>query len=78
MEEEAKLIKEKEKEEEKLRKEEDKKLKEQERERSKLEREKEKARKNNPAYKSGKKVVNKTADKMINKGLNALLKGVFK
>ena len=78
MEEEAKLIKEKEKEEEKLRKEEDKKLKEQERERAKLEREKEKARKNNPAYKLGKKVVNKTADKMINKGLNALLKGLFK
>ena len=67
MEEEAKLIKEKEKEEEKIRKEEERK-----------QRELEKARKNNPAYKMGKKVVNKATDKVINKGLNALLKGLFK
>ena len=85
MEEEAKLIKEKEKEEERLRKEEEKKQKELEREEQKRqrelekeERERERARKNNPAYKIGKKVVNKTADKMINKGLNAILKGLFK
>ena len=88
-EEENRVIEEKKKmeeeEEEKLRKEEERKIKEAEkeeqkriREQEKLEREREKARKSNPAYKLGKKVVNKTADKMINKGLNAILKGLFK
>lgn len=52
-------------------------LKEQ-RELEKAEKEAERARKNNPAYKLGKKVVNKSVDKVINKGLNAIMKNLFK
>ena len=49
-----------------------------EKEAAKKAREEEKARKNNPMYKLGKKAVNKTADKLINKGLNSILKNLFK
>ena len=48
------------------------------REQEKAEKEAERARKNNPAYKLGKKVVNKSVDKVINKGLNAIMKNLFK
>ena len=44
----------------------------------KAKKEAEKARKNNPLYKTGKKVVNKTIDKAINKGINSILKNIFK
>ena len=47
------------------------------REQEKAEKEAERARKNNPAYKLGKKVVNKSVDK-VNKGLNAIMKNLFK
>ena len=68
--EEEELIKQKEKEEKEL----IKKQKEEEKEK-KL---KEKERKNSLEYKLGKKVVNKTTDKLINKGLNAIFKKIFK
>ena len=48
------------------------------REQEKAEKEAERARKNNPAYKLGKIVVNKSVDKVINKGLNAIMKNLFK
>ena len=57
---------------------EEKALAKEKREQEKAEREAEKARKNNPAYKLGKKVVNKSVDKVINKGLNAIMKNLFK
>lgn len=63
---------------EKLRKEEEKQAKEEARAAEKAAKEAEKARKNNPAYKLGKKVVNKAENKIINKGLNALMKNLFK
>ena len=44
----------------------------------KAKREAERARKNNPLYKTGKKVANKALDKVINKGLNSVLKNLFK
>ena len=44
----------------------------------KAKKEEEKARKNNPAYKLGKKVVNSATNKVINKGLNSILKKLFK
>ena len=34
--------------------------------------------KNNVSYSTGKKITNKAADKLINKGLNALFKNLFK
>ena len=49
-----------------------------EKEKAKKAKEEEKARKNSVGYKLGKKVVNKTTDKLINKGLNSILKGLFK
>ena len=52
--------------------------KEKEREAEKKKREAEKAKKNSIEYKLGKKVANKAADKVINKGLNALFKNFFK
>ena len=44
----------------------------------KAKKEAERARKNNPLYKTGKKVANKALDKVINKGLNSVLKNLFK
>ena len=49
-----------------------------EKEKLRKEKEEERARKNSVGYKLGKKVVNKTTDKLINKGLNSILKGLFK
>ena len=49
-----------------------------EKEAAKKAKEEEKARKNNPAYKLGKKVVNSAANKVINKGLNSIFKKIFK
>ena len=49
-----------------------------EKEKAKKAKEEEKAKKNSVGYKLGKKVVNKTTDKLINKGLNSLFKGLFK
>ena len=66
------------KEQEKIEKEEAKKKAAEEREKAKEEREKEKERKNSWSYKLGKKAVNKTVDKAMNKGLSALFKGLFK
>ncbi len=63
---------------EKQRKLEEKEQKEKEREEAKQKREEEKAKKNSIQYKLGKKVANKTADKLINKGLNSLFKNFFK
>ena len=57
---------------------EEKALAKEKREKEKAEKEAERARKNNPAYKLGKKVVNKSVDKVINKGLNAIMKNLFK
>ncbi len=65
--EEQKALLEKQKEEVRIKREEEKKKKEEER-----------ARKNSIGYKLGKKVVNKTTDKLINKGLNSILKNLFK
>ena len=65
---------EKQKEQEKLEKEEEKKRKEEEKEQKRIEREK----KNTPQYKLGKKVVNKTTDKIINRALNSIIKKIFK
>ena len=70
---------------EKERKEQERKLKEEERERKAKEKEEErkrkeeeKARKNTVGYKLGKKVVNKATNKVIDRGLNKVLKGLFK
>ena len=52
--------------------------KEAERLAEKKKREAEKAKKNSIEYKLGKKVANKTADKLINKGLNTIFKKIFK
>ena len=52
--------------------------KEAERLAEKKKREAERAKKNSIEYKLGKKVANKTADKLINKGLNTLFKHLFK
>lgn len=79
--EEAEAAKLKEKEEKELAKKakEEAKLKAQkEKEEAKKAKEEERARKNSVGYKLGKKVVNKTTDKLINKGLNSILKGLFK
>ena len=50
----------------------------QEKEDAKKKREEEKAKKNSFEYKMGKKVTNAATNKIINKGLNALFKGLFK
>ena len=50
----------------------------QEREEAKKQREAERARKNSIEYKLGKKVVNSATNKVINKGLNAIFKKIFK
>ena len=60
---------------------EEKRLKEEEKAKAKEEKEKNKAereKKNTPQYKLGKKVVNKTTDKLLNKIINYVLKGLFK
>ena len=75
-EEKQRLLEEKEK--EKQAKIEEKERKEKEREEAKQKREEEKAKKSSIQYKLGKKVANKTADKLINKGLNTLFKNFFK
>ena len=49
-----------------------------EKEAEKKKKEAEKAKKNSIEYKLGKKVANKAADKLINKGLNTLMKKFFK
>ena len=49
-----------------------------EREAEKKRKEAERAKKNTIEYKLGKKVVNKTTDKLINKGLNTIFKKIFK
>ena len=72
--EEEKAKKEAEKEAAKALKEEEKQKKAEE----KAKKEAEKARKNNPIYKTGKKVVNKTIDKAINKGINSIFNNLFK
>ena len=76
---------ERQKEEEKQRKEEQKQLLEKQKEEARLKREEEKKKKeeerqmkNSVGYKLGKKVVNKTTDKLLNKGLNSILKRIFK
>ena len=56
----------------------EKKAKEDAKAAEKKKKEEERARKNSIEYKLGKKVANKTADKLINKGLNTLFKGIFK
>ena len=66
------------KEAEKAKKEAEKAAKEAEKEAEKKKKEAERARKNSIEYKLGKKVVNKTTDKLINKGLNSLFKKFFK
>ena len=66
------------KEAEKLAKQAEKDKKEKLREAEKKRREAEKAKKNSIEYKLGKKVANKTADKLINKGLNTIFKKIFK
>ncbi|MBQ6498008.1 MAG: DUF853 family protein [Bacilli bacterium] len=84
-EEEEKRAVEEAKEKEKAAKEAEKAAKEAEREKKAAEREAEKkrkeaerAKKNTIEYKLGKKVVNKTTDKIINKGLNAIFKKILK
>ena len=57
---------------------EEKAKKEEERALEKKKREEEKAKKNSFEYKMGKKVTNAATNKLINKGLNALFKGIFK
>ena len=63
---------------EKAAKEAEKAQKEALREAEKKKREAEKAKKNSLEYKLGKKVANKAADKLINKGLNTIMKKFFK
>ena len=67
-----------EKEKEKQAKLEEKAKREEERLAEKKKREEEKAKKNSLEYKMGKKVANAATNKLINKGLNALFKGIFK
>ena len=76
--EEAKAAEKAAKEAEKAAKEAEKAQKEAEREAEKKKREAEKAKKNSLEYKLGKKVANKAADKLINKGLNTIMKKFFK
>ena len=64
--------------EEKERKEAERLAEKERKEKEKKEKEEEKARKNTVQYKLGKKVVNKTTDKLINKGLNSILKKFWK
>ena len=66
------------KEDEKLAKEVAKKEAAEQRAKEKEEREAEKAKKNSPGYRLRKKIVNSTENKLINKGLNAILKKLFK
>ena len=66
------------KEEERKRKEEERIKKEAERAAEKKKKEEEKARKNSVGYKLGKKVVNKTTNKVLDKGINSILKNIFK
>ena len=77
-EEEARQAKIDEKEAEKAAKQAEKDKKEAERDAQKKKREEEKAKKNSIEYKIGKKVFNKTTDKLINKGLNSIFKKIFK
>lgn len=76
--EEAKAAEKAAKEAEKAAKEAEKAQKEALREAEKKKREAEKAKKNSLEYKLGKKVANKAADKLINKGLNTIMKKFFK
>ena len=76
--EEAKQKEKEAKEAEKAAKQAEKEQKEAERLAEKKKREAEKAKKNTLEYKLGKKVVNKTTDKLINKGLNTIFKKIFK
>ena len=78
MEEEAKEAEKAAKEAEKAAKQAEKEKKEAEREAEKKKKEAERAKKNSLEYKLGRKVVNKTTDKLINKGLNTLFKKFFK
>ena len=78
IEEEAKQAEKEAKEAEKAAKQAEKDKKEAEREAEKKRREAEKAKKNSIEYKLGKKVANTAANKLINKGLNALMKQFFK
>ncbi len=78
VEEEAKAAEKAAKEAEKAAKEAEKARKEAEREAEKKKKEAERAKKNSIEYKLGKKVVNKTTDKLINKGLNSIFKKFFK
>ena len=66
------------KQEEKERKEEERLAEKAKREEEKRLKEEERARKNSAGYKLGKKVVNSAENKVINKGLNALFKKLFK
>ncbi len=66
------------KEEEKKKKEEEKQAEKDKKEKEKKKKEEERAKKNTLEYKLGKKVANKAADKVINKGLNALFKRLLK
>ena len=70
--------KEEEREAEKQRKEEERIKKEAERAAEKKKKEEEKAMKNSVGYKLGKKVVNKTTNKVLDKGINSILKNIFK
>ena len=76
--EEAKAAEKAAKEAEKAAKEAEKAQKAAEKEAEKKKREAEKAKKNSLEYKLGKKVANKAADKLINKGLNTIMKKFFK
>ena len=76
--EEAKQAEKEAKEAEKAAKAAEKDKKEKEREAEKKRKEAERAKKNTIEYKLGKKVANKTADKLINKGLNTIFKKIFK
>ena len=76
--EEAKAAEKAAKEAEKAAKEAEKAQKALEKEAEKKKREAEKAKKNSLEYKLGKKVANKAADKLINKGLNTIMKKFFK
>ena len=66
------------KEAEKAAKEAERAQKEAAREAEKKKKEAERAKKNSIEYKLGKKVANKATDKLINKGLNTLMKHFFK
>ena len=82
---EEKSLLEQQKEEARLKREEQKALLEKQKEEARIKREEEKKKKeeerqmkNSVGYKLGKKVVNKTTDKLINKGLNSIFKNLFK